>query len=309
VRLVFAGTPEAALPSLQAVLESRHEVAAILTRPDAPSGRGRRLSPSPVAGFGVGHGIEVLKPPRPGDPDFLARLREIAPDCCPVVAFGALLPPNALEIPPHGWINLHFSVLPAWRGAAPVQRSVMAGDEITGATTFRIVNELDAGPTYGVFTERIRPDDTAGVLLARLAQHGAGLLVTTLDGIEDGVLEEREQDSDLASYAPKLMVEDAEIDWDRPAFAVDRHIRGCTPSPGAWTTIEGDRLKVGAATPREDVTELGPGDLAVGKHSVLVGTASHALALGEVQPQGRPRMRAADWARGLHKSPARLGQP
>jgi methionyl-tRNA formyltransferase len=307
MRLVFAGTPEVALPSLRALLESRHEVAAVVTRPDAPAGRGRRLTPSPVAELAAEHGVETLKPSRASDPGFLDRLRAIAPDCCPVVAYGALLPQEALDIPVRGWVNLHFSVLPAWRGAAPVQRSLMAGDEVTGATVFRIVKELDAGPTYGLFTERIRPDDTAGVLLDRLADYGAGLLVTTLDGIEDGVLEERAQDPELVSYAPKLSVDEAAIDWARPAFAVDRHIRGCTPFPGAWTTLQGQRLKVGAAEVRADRTELGPGDLAIGKHAVLVGTGTHALELGEVQPQGKPRMRAADWARGLHVSPARLG--
>jgi methionyl-tRNA formyltransferase len=307
MRVVFAGTPEVALPSLRALLESRHEVAAVITRPDAQAGRGRKLAPSPVAELAAEHGLETLKPASAGDPELLDRLRTIAPDCCPVVAYGALLPESALAIPARGWVNLHFSVLPAWRGAAPVQRSLMAGDEITGATTFRIVKELDAGPTYGLFTERIRDDDTAGTLLDRLAEHGAGLLVTTLDGIEDGVLEEREQDPELVSYAPKLSVEESRIDWSRPAFAVDRHIRGCTPFPGAWTTLEGQRLKIGAAGSRTDRDELGPGDLAVGKRAVLVGTGTHALELREVQPAGKPRMRAADWARGLHTAPARLG--
>jgi methionyl-tRNA formyltransferase len=307
MRLVFAGTPEVALPSLRALLDSRHDVAAVVTRPDARAGRGRKVTPSPVADLAAEHGIETLKPAKASDPEFLERLRAIAPDCCPVVAYGALLPQEALDIPSRGWVNLHFSVLPSWRGAAPVQRSLMAGDEVTGATVFRIVRELDAGPTYGLFTERIRPDDTAGVLLDRLAEHGAGLLVTTLDGIEDGVLEERAQDPELVSLAPKLTVAEAEIDWRRPAFAVDRHVRGCTPFPGAWTTLEGQRLKVGPARTREDSTELGPGDLAIGKRSVLVGTGTSAVELGEVQPQGKPQMRAADWARGLHVSPARLG--
>ncbi len=307
MRLVFAGTPAVAQPSLQALLDSRHDVVAVVTRPDAPAGRGRTLTASPVAELASKQGIEVLKPVKAGDPGFLARLRDIAPDCCPVVAYGALLPPAALEIPPRGWVNLHFSVLPAWRGAAPVQRSLMAGDEVTGATTFRIVKELDAGPAYGLFTERIRADDTAGTLVDRLAQYGAGLLVTTLDGIEDGILEERDQDDELVSYAPKLTVEDARIDWSHPGFAVDRHIRGCTPAPGAWTTLDGARLKIGPAELRPDRTELGPGDLAVGKSAVLVGTGSHALVLGDVQPQGKPRMRAADWARGLRAAPLRLG--
>ncbi len=307
MKLVFAGTPDVALPALRALVDSRHQVAAVVTRPDAPAGRGRTLTSSPVAELADRLGIETLKPTKATEPDFLERLRAIGPDCCPVVAYGALLPTSALEIPARGWVNLHFSVLPAWRGAAPVQRSLMAGDEITGATTFRLVEELDAGPTYGLFTERIRPDDTAGTLLERLAEHGAGLLVTTMDGIEDGVLEQREQDPELVSYAPKLGVEESKVDWSRPAFAVDRHIRGCTPLPGAWTTIEGQRLKVGAATAREDRIELGAGDLGIGKHAVLVGTGTHALELGDVQPQGKPVMRAADWARGLRTAPARLG--
>jgi methionyl-tRNA formyltransferase len=306
MRLVFAGTPNAALPALTALLESRHEVAAVITRPDARAGRGRELTPSPVAQLAREHGLEVLKPARPNEPDFLARLKEIAPDCCPVAAYGALLPQDALDIPPRGWINLHFSVLPAWRCATPVQRSLMAGDEVTGATTFRIVRELDAGPTYGLFTERIRPDDTAGTLLDRLAQHGAGLLVTTLDGIEDGTLEERPQDEEFVSLAPKLTVDDAKVVWESPAFAIDRHIRGCTPAPGAWTLLDDLRVKVGPLTLRPDMTELAPGDLAVGKNAVLVGTGTDAVELDQVQPQGKPRMRAVDWARGLHTTAPRF---
>ena len=193
MRVVFAGTPDAALPALEAVVASPHDVVAVVTRPDAPSGRGRRLTPSPVAARAAELGIPVLKPEHPRDPEFQAALRELEPDCCPVVAYGALLPQSALDIPRHGWVNLHFSVLPAWRGAAPVQHAIWAGDEVTGATTFRIVKELDAGPTYGLMTERVRPGDTAGDLLERLAEGGAGLLVATLDGIEDGSLEAREQ--------------------------------------------------------------------------------------------------------------------
>ncbi|MEP6666495.1 MAG: methionyl-tRNA formyltransferase [Nocardioidaceae bacterium] len=306
MRLVFAGTPDVALPSLSALLDSRHDVLAVITRPDAPAGRGRSMTPSPVAQLAREQGLEVLTPARASDPDFLERLGAIAPDCCPVVAYGALLPQAALDIPPRGWVNLHFSVLPAWRGAAPVPRSLMAGDEVTGATTFRIVKELDAGPTYGLFTERIRPDDTAGTMLERLAEHGAGLLVTTLDGIEDGILEEREQDEELVSLAPKLHVDEAKVVWQSPAFAIDRHIRGCTPAPGAWTLLDTRRLKLGPVTMRPDVTELAPGDLAVGKHAVLVGTGTHAVELDHVQPQGKPRMRAADWARGLHTTTPRF---
>src|SRR6202045_3436281 len=176
MRLVFAGTPQTAVPSLEALLASRHEVVAVVTRPDAPAGRGRKVDSSPVARRAAAAGLEVLTPARARDPQFLDRMREIAPDCCPVVAYGALLPQAALDIPVHGWVNLHFSVLPAWRGAAPVQHAVLRGDDITGATTFLIVKELDAGPVYGTVTEPIRPADTGGDLLGRLGGSGAGPL-------------------------------------------------------------------------------------------------------------------------------------
>ena len=306
MRLVFAGTPDVALPSLRALLDSRHDVAAVVTRPDAPAGRGRRLAPSPVAEVAAEHGLETLKPPQAGDPQVLDRLRAIGPDCCPVVAYGALLPEAALAVPARGWVNLHFSVLPAWRGAAPVQRSLMAGDEVTGATTFRLVKELDAGPTFGVMTERIREDDTAGDLLTRLAEGGAGLLVTTLDGIEDGALVPLEQPEEGVSMAPKILVEDAQVDWTEPAQAVDRRIRACTPFPGAWSTHQGERIKIGPVTPA--ASNLEPGEIAVGKNHVLVGTATSAVRLGEVKAFGKKLMSAADWARGVRlEDGARLG--
>jgi methionyl-tRNA formyltransferase len=308
VRLVFAGTPAAALPSLQAILDSRHEVVAVLTRPDARSGRGRTLSPSPVADLAARHGLEILRPDRPSNPDFLTRLAEIAPDCCPVVAYGGLLPQRALDIPPRGWVNLHFSLLPAWRGAAPVQHSLMAGDEVTGATTFRLVKELDAGPTYGLFTETIKPDDTAGDLLERLATYGAGLLVATLDGIEDGSLEERPQQLEGVSLAPKLTVEDGLVDWSRTAFAIDRQVRACTPAPGAWTWLGDQRLKLSPVTPAPTHPRLAPGEVAVTKGGVHVGTGTHPVQLGQVQAPGKPRMPAADWARGQRPPPSRLGR-
>ena len=307
MRLVFAGTPEAALPSLQALLSSRHEVVAVITRPDARAGRGRRVTPSPVAALAAADGLEVLTPERPSDAGFLDRLVELAPDCCPVVAYGALLPQAALDVPAYGWVNLHFSLLPAWRGAAPVQRAVMAGDEVTGATTFRLVRELDAGPTYGLLTEKIHPDDTAGTLLDRLAGHGAGLLVSTLDGIEDGVLQERPQPAEGVSFAPKLSVGEAELDWTRPAHVVDRRVRGCTPAPGAWTTLDGQRVKIGPVTVRSDVEGLASGRVETTRAQVLVGTATYAVGLGDVQPAGKPRMPAVDWARGLRATAIRLG--
>jgi methionyl-tRNA formyltransferase len=298
VRVVFAGTPEAALPSLDAVAASRHELVGVVTRPDAASGRGRRLVASPVAQRAEELGVPVLKPEHPRDPDFQAALRALDPACCPVVAYGALLPQSALDIPEHGWVNLHFSVLPAWRGAAPVQHAIWAGDEVTGATTFRIVKALDAGPTFGLMTQTVRPDDTAGDLLARLAEGGAGLLVQTLDGIEDGSLEAREQPEDGASVAPKITVEDAHVDWSEPAIAVDRRVRACTPDPGAWSTWDGERIKLGPVRPvgRE---QLEPGVLEVTKRDVFVGTATGPVRLGRVTPHGRKEMDAADWARGV----------
>ncbi|MBQ0829663.1 methionyl-tRNA formyltransferase [Streptomyces tagetis] len=299
MKLVFAGTPEVAVPALDALIASgRHEVAAVVTRPDAPAGRGRRMIASPVAERAEEDGIEVLKPARPGDPEFLERLRAIAPDCCPVVAYGALLPRRALDVPAHGWVNLHFSLLPAWRGAAPVQHAVMAGDEITGASTFLIEEGLDSGPVYGTVTEEVRPTDTSGDLLTRLAFAGAGLLAATMDGIEDGALKPVPQPADGISLAPKITVEDARIDWSAPALRVDRVVRGCTPAPGAWTTFRGERLKLVQTAPAPGRTDLAPGRPAVGKNSVHVGTGSHAVELLWVQAQGKKPMRAADWARG-----------
>ncbi|MBM7440927.1 methionyl-tRNA formyltransferase [Streptomyces sp. HB132] len=300
MKLVFAGTPEVAVPALDALIASdRHEVAAVVTRPDAPAGRGRRLIASPVAERAEEAGIEVLKPARPRDEEFLARLREIAPDCCPVVAYGALLPKVALAVPARGWVNLHFSLLPAWRGAAPVQHAVMAGDEVTGASTFLIEEGLDSGPVYGVLTEEIRPTDTSGDLLTRLAFAGAGLLAATMDGIEDGTLHAVPQPAEGVTLAPKISVEDAQVQWSAPALRVDRVVRGCTPAPGAWTLFRGERLKLVQAVPVLDRTDLAPGELAVGKNNVYAGTGSHAVELLWVQPQGKKPMRAADWARGV----------
>jgi len=313
MRLVFAGTPQAAVPALDALLKSPHEVAAVVTRPDAPAGRGLRLGPSPVAERAAAAGVEVLKPDRPRDPEFLDRLRAIGPDCCPVTAYGALIPQTALDIPRHGWVNLHFSLLPAWRGAAPVQHAILHGDEVTGATTFRLVRELDAGPVFGVVTEPIRSRDTAGELLARLAESGAELLAATLDGIDSGQLAARPQPADGVSLAPKITVEDARVRWDHPAIAVDRQIRACTPSPGGWTGYGEARLKLGplasvcAPPPVDRAGPLAPGELKVLRSAVLVGTATTPVELGDVQAPGKRRMQAAEWARGLRQDRVVLG--
>jgi methionyl-tRNA formyltransferase len=302
VRLVFAGTPEPALPALRRLVASpRHDVIAVLTRPDAVSGRRGKPTPSPVARLADELGVPMLKPSRPNSDEFVAELAELAPECCPVVAYGALLGEKLLAIPPHGWINLHFSLLPAWRGAAPVQAAVAAGDTITGATTFRIERSLDSGPIYGVVTEAIRPDDTAGDLLDRLGLSGAALLESTLDGITDGSLVPVPQPADGVSLAPKVTVEDARIRWDLPAQAVERRIRSVTPNPGAWTLIGDLRVKIGPVTLDEEggaAPRLEPGQLRVARHGVRVGTGSSPVLLGQVQPPGKKPMAAEDWARG-----------
>ena len=293
MRLVFAGTPEPAVPALAALLTSRHDVAAVVTRPDAHAGRGRTMRPSPVRVLAEEHGLEVLTPAHPRDADFQAKLAEIAPDCCPVVAYGALVPRPVLEIPPRGWVNLHFSLLPAWRGAAPVQHAIMAGDEVTGASTFRLEEGLDTGPVYGVVTETIRPTDTTGDLLERLAVAGAGLLVATLDAIEGGTVTARPQPSEGVSLAPKVTVEDAHINWSLPGLRIERVIRGCTPAPGAWTTFRDRRVKLGPVTLTDEHRPAGELD------GDLVGTATTAVRLGLVRPEGKGEMPAADWLRGL----------
>jgi methionyl-tRNA formyltransferase len=303
MRIVFAGTPAVAIPSLNALDASRHELVAVVTRPDAPAGRGRQLMRSPVGAWADERGIEVLTPQRPREPEFLERLRQLAPDCVPVVAYGALVPPSALEIPKHGWLNLHFSLLPAWRGAAPVQHAVLHGDEVTGASVFELEAGLDTGPVYGTLTEDIRPTDTSGDLLDRLAGEGAGLLVAVLDAIEAGTARAHPQPADGVSLAPKLTVEDARIRWADPAFGVDRRIRACTPAPGAWTTLRSDRLKLGPVRAVANAPQLKPGELHVERTQVLVGTATTPVILGEVRAAGKKPMPATDWARGLRIQP------
>ncbi|PSK61432.1 Methionyl-tRNA formyltransferase [Micromonospora sp. MH33] len=298
MRLVFAGTPAVAVPALDAIAASGHELLAVVTRPDAPAGRGRGLVRSPVGAWADAHGVEVLTPARPREPEFLDRLRELAPDCVPVVAYGALVPPAALEIPRLGWINLHFSLLPAWRGAAPVQHAVLHGDELTGASVFQLEEGLDTGPVYGTVTDEVRPADTSGDLLERLAHSGAGLLVAVLDALAAGTARAEPQPADGVSLAPKLTVEDARVRWADPAFAVDRRIRACTPAPGPWTTFRGDRVKLGPVTPVANGPELKPGELLVEKARVLAGTGTVPVQLGEVRAAGKKAMSAGDWARG-----------
>lgn len=298
MRLLFAGSPAPAARALAALLDSRHEVVAVLTRPDAPAGRGRSTTPSAVAAAAHEAGLEVLAPARLSDPAFVDRLTELAVDVAPVVAYGALIPAGLLDVPTHGWVNLHFSVLPAWRGAAPVQHAVLAGDEVTGASTFRIEAGLDTGPVFGTVTEPIGPHDTSGDLLGRLADIGSQLLVRTLDALEEGILVPVPQPADGVSYAPKLTAEDGRVRWEHPAHSVDRRIRACTPAPGAWTTVHGTRLGLGPVSPAPQAEPLAPGRLRVGRREVQVGTGGHPVVLGTVTPAGRRPMAAADWARG-----------
>lgn len=299
MRIVFAGTPAPALPSLRRLLESpRHDVVAVLTRPDAAAGRRGKPTPSAVAQCAQDAGVPVLRPQRPNSPEFVAELGALAADCCAVVAYGALLGESLLAVPRHGWVNLHFSLLPAWRGAAPVQAAIAAGDTATGATTFRIEPALDTGPVYGVVTETIRGDDTAGELLNRLAISGAELLEATIDGISEGVLTPVPQSSEGVSLAPKITPEGARVRWDLPAHAVERRIRAVTPAPGAWTMIGEMRIKLGPVSVDETADPLPPGMLAVDRAAVLVGTGSSPVRLGRIQPPGKKPMPAEDWARG-----------
>jgi methionyl-tRNA formyltransferase len=301
--LVFAGTPAVAVPALDAVAASGHELVAVVTRPDAPAGRGRRLVRSSAGAWADEHGIEVLTPARPREPDFLDRLRALAPDCVPVVAYGALVPPAALEIPRHGWVNLHFSLLPAWRGAAPVQHAILHGDELTGACVFRLEEGLDTGPIFGTLTDQVRSTDTAGDLLDRLAASGAALLVAVLDGIAQGTARAVPQPLDGVSLAPKITVDDAHVRWADPAFAVDRRIRACTPSPGAWSAFRDERVKLGPVRLIAGGPRLEPGDVLVERSRVLVGTATTPVALGEIRAAGKKAMAATDWARGVRPQP------
>lgn len=308
LRLVFAGTPQVAVPALQALLDSRHEVVAVVTRPRARAGRGRRSVVPPVEQVALDHALPVLSPDRPRDPAFVEALSDLRPDVCPVVAYGALVPPPVLQVPHLGWVNLHFSLLPAWRGAAPVQHAVLAGDDFTGATTFRLDAGMDSGPVLGTMTERIDARDTSGSLLDRLAVAGAQLLVATVDALEEGSITPVPQPQEGISAAPKITGDDARVRWGDPAFAVDRRVRAVTPAPGAWTTFRGDRIKVGPVTPVEasdsgigdavPSADLRPGQVRAVRDQVLVGTGAGAVRLGTVQPPGKKAMPAQDWARG-----------
>jgi len=307
VRCVFAGTPDVAAVALRALLDSRHEPVAVLTRPDARAGRGKELAASPVAVLAREAGLELLQPTSTRDAALAERLAALAPDCAPIVAYGGLIPAGLLDVPRLGWVNLHFSLLPAWRGAAPVQHAVWHGDDVTGATTFRLDEGMDTGPVFGTVTEAVRPDDTSGDLLARLAVTGAGLLIATLDALEEGAVQAVAQSGE-PSLAPKLGVDDARIRWDHPAVGVDRLVRACTPAPGAWTMVGDDRLRVQPVRIVADGPQLAPGQIEASRDEVLVGTASAPVRLGLVQPAGKRPMPAADWVRGARLAPGTVLQ-
>ena len=296
MRVLFAGTPAVAVPSLDALVDAGFDVAAVLTRPDAPTGRKRVLTPSPVAARAAELGLEIIHAAKV-DAGVTARIAAVRPDVAAIVAYGGLVPRAALDIPRHGWINLHFSLLPAWRGAAPVQRAVIAGDDITGAVTFQLEEGLDTGPVIGTLTEHVRPDDTAGTLLERLSHSGSVLLAQTLSAIDSGAAYPQPQQGEV-SLAPKLTIEDGRIDWSEPALAIGRRTRGVTPEPGAWTILDGQRVKLEPVLLRPGRSALAPGQLAMDGKSVLVGTGSHPVELVRVQPAGKKMMSAADWARG-----------
>jgi methionyl-tRNA formyltransferase len=303
MRLLFAGTPEAALPSLRTLLDSSHEVVGVLTRPDAPSGRGRRLTPSPVKALALEAGVPVLTPVTLRDERVQRQLSDLAPDAAPVVAYGNLVPRAALDIPRHGWVNLHFSLLPAWRGAAPAQRAVLAGQRGTGMSVFRLEQGLDTGDVLTTASTTIGEFETSGELLERMAIEGATVLLEALDALAAGTAAFTPQDHDLATHAPKLSTAEAEIDWTLPADRVSAHIRGMSPHPGAWTTLDGVRAKILGLEQAPEHAPLPPGRIEATKRQVLVGTGTEPLAVSTLAPAGKRPMRAADWARGAALGP------
>jgi methionyl-tRNA formyltransferase len=309
MRLIFAGTPDVALPSLHALVDAGHEIVLVVTQPDARGKRGSALHPSPVKVRAGELGLDVATPEKASDPEFVDRVRALNADAAAVVAYGQILRPALLDATRLGWVNLHFSVLPAWRGAAPVQRAIQAGDDVTGASTFLIEEGLDSGPVIGQATERIRPTDTAGDLLTRLAAVGAPLLKDSLEALDGGYALPAVQSDDGVSHAAKLTRDDALIRWDLPAHVVDRAIRACTPSPGAWTTLpDGTAAKIGPVVP-EDGQGTTPGLLRSDSDGVTVGTGSVPVRLSWIQPAGKSAMDAGDWWRGARwGESAQLGE-
>lgn len=297
MKILYAGTPSVAVPPLAHLAERPGtEVVAVLTRTDAPVGRKKVLTPSPVAQEAQERGLPVLKANRI-DAELTERIRGLGADVAAVVAYGALVPRAALDAVPHGWINLHFSLLPQWRGAAPVQRALMAGDTVVGASTFLLEAGLDTGPVIGTMTDELRPEDTAGTVLERLSRTAAPLLADSLRAVVEGTARPTAQQGEV-SLAPKLTAEDGRVRWTDPAVAVVHRVRGVTPEPGAWTQLDGRRFKLERVVARPDERELAPGECVLRGDAVLVGTGSYAVQLTTVQPAGKKTMDAAAWARG-----------
>jgi len=312
LKVLFAGTPDVAVPPLRVLAQDTEhfEVVAVLTRPDAPTGRGRRLVANPVKCAAIELGLPVIE----SDPDeetFVAELAATGAQAAAVVAYGRILKQDVLDALPMGWYNLHFSLLPQWRGAAPVQRSIWAGEKVTGATVFRIVRAMDAGPILSQSTVEIGAHETAGELLGRLAEDGSHLLAASLQALADDQIVPVEQPAGAYEVARKITVDDAHIRFDTPAFAVDRQIRACTPNPGAWCELHANadaepstlhvlRARIADTSDRNVPEPLEPGHVVAGKRNVWVGTATGPLELLEVKAQGKKAMRAADWARGAH---------
>ena len=296
LRLVFAGSPAAAVPSLATLAASPHEVAAVVTREDSPQGRRGILTPTPVATLADELGIPTIKANRLAG-DATEAITAMQADLGVIVAYGGLVREPLLSAPKHGWINLHFSLLPRWRGAAPVQRSIIAGDDLTGATVFQLVPELDAGDVFGQFTQTVGAHQTAGHLLDQLAVSGADLLAAVVDAIATGDARAEPQTGDV-TLAPKLTLADGRVDFTRPAHDVVNLVRGVTPEPGAFTTLDGARLKILDAVIARDAPRLAPGRLAQEGKLILVGTATDPVQLVTVHPAGRKAMNAGDWWRG-----------
>ena len=291
MRIAFAGTPNPALPTLQALINSHHQLDFVITRPDAAKGRGRVMAQSPVAELAQENGIECIKTNNLSE--ISDRIAQV--DCVVVVAFGGMVPEELLTVPKHGWVNVHFSLLPHWRGAAPVQHAILAGDEITGVTTFQIDSGLDTGPILGHVATSIAPNETSGELLERLSHLGAHLLLQTLDGLEVNMLYSVAQTNDGVTRAPKITSNDARINWSHPALAISRRVRAMTPDPGAWTMCAEKRIKIGSLALETDVRDLGIGEVALRDGKVLVGTGSHALWLKTLQEEGRTMNDALVW--------------
>jgi methionyl-tRNA formyltransferase len=297
MRLVFAGSPAAAVPTLDALVRAGHDVAAVVTRADAQLGRRRVLTPTPVAARATELGIDVIKANRLND-TVTERVRTIEPELGVIVAYGGLVREPLLSLPRLGWVNLHFSLLPRWRGAAPVQHAILAGDDRTGACVFQLVPELDAGVVYGTLSRPIGPNATAGELLSDLAVDGAGLMTSVVSTLAAGSAHGTPQ-SGTVTFAPKLTLDDARLHWTEPADRVYARQRAMTPEPGAFTSIQDARLKVLAARRADDAEPLPPGELRAALGRVLIGTATTPLELVTVQPAGKKAMEAGAWWRGL----------